>query len=174
MRHANDLKFDLALVSRDWKKLNLIFCRLSNGLFLNLGATCFCSEWQARANRLQLPKAQDCEWATFPVALLRASPSSQPPSLHLESDTDGQEWAFLYVQVHTSTWWYKMVRTKIYSYILVHTSMYKYHTFQNGTYRYVLYFDTSSYFMLWGCNMMCKPHWTTLPCTAYDVICQSE
>jgi hypothetical protein len=81
MRHANDLKFDLALVSRDWKKLNLIFCRLSNGLFLNLGATCFCSEWQARANRLQLPKAQDCEWATFPVALLRASPSSQPPSL---------------------------------------------------------------------------------------------
>ena len=83
MRHANDLKFDLALVSgdSDWKKLNLNFCRLSNGLFLNLGATCFCSEWQARANRLQLPKAQDCEWATFPVALLRASPSSQPPSL---------------------------------------------------------------------------------------------
>ncbi len=83
MRHASDLKFDLALVqvSRDLKKLNLIFCRLSNRLFLNLGATCFCSEWQARANRLQLPKAQDCEWATFPVALLRASPPSQPPSL---------------------------------------------------------------------------------------------
>ncbi len=40
MRHANDLKFDLAWVSRDWKNLNLNFCRLSNGLFLNLGATC--------------------------------------------------------------------------------------------------------------------------------------
>ncbi len=74
-------RFDLALVSRDWKKLKLNFCRLSNGLFLNLGVTCFCSEWQDRANRPQLPKAQDCEWATFPVALLRASPSSQPPSL---------------------------------------------------------------------------------------------
>ncbi len=63
------------------KKINLYFCGLSNGLFLNLGATCFCSEWQARANRLQLQMAQDCEWATFPVAHLRASPSSQPPSL---------------------------------------------------------------------------------------------
>jgi hypothetical protein len=30
---------------------------------------------------LQLPKARAGEWATFPVALLRASPSIQPPSL---------------------------------------------------------------------------------------------
>ncbi len=28
MRHASDLKFDLALVSRDWKKSNLNLCRL--------------------------------------------------------------------------------------------------------------------------------------------------
>jgi hypothetical protein len=37
MRHANDLtgKFDLALVRSDRKKLNLNFCRLSNGLFLS-------------------------------------------------------------------------------------------------------------------------------------------
>ena len=47
----------------------LNFCRFSNGPFLNLGATCFRTEWWARANfrgrRL----------------LLRDSPSSQPPSL---------------------------------------------------------------------------------------------
>jgi hypothetical protein len=79
MRHANDLKFDLALVSRDWKKSNLIFCRLSNagGLFLNLEATCYCSEWQARANRLP---------ALSPLAAsegpgLRMFSSGAPPSL---------------------------------------------------------------------------------------------
>ena len=49
----------------------LNFCRLSNGPFLNLGATvtatCFRTEWRARAN--------------FRRLLLRDSPSSQPPSL---------------------------------------------------------------------------------------------
>jgi hypothetical protein len=90
MRHANDLKFDLALVSRDLK-----FCRLSNGLFFNLGETCFCSEWQARVNQLQLPKAQDCEWATFPVALRRASPSSQPRLLASQPES---------AQIHFPGW----------------------------------------------------------------------
>ena len=120
MRHANDLKFDLALVSRDWKKLNLNFCRLGNGLFLNLGATCFCSEWQARANRLQLPKAQDCKWATFPVALLQASPSS----------------GILYTWTGSG----KIVRTSMDWYVPVCTSTYQYtksRPVHTGTYLYV-------------------------------------
>ena len=54
-----------------WHRLTrdsiLNFCRLSNGPFLNLGATCFRTEWRARAN--------------FRRLLLRDSPSSQPPSL---------------------------------------------------------------------------------------------
>ena len=47
MRHANNLKIYLALISSAWI-LNI--CRLSNGPFLNLGATCFRTEWRARAN----------------------------------------------------------------------------------------------------------------------------
>ena len=47
----------------------LNFCRLSNGPFLNLGATCFRTKlrWRARVN--------------FRRLLLQDSPSSQPPSL---------------------------------------------------------------------------------------------
>jgi hypothetical protein len=43
--------------------------------YSHLGVTSFCSERQARANRLQLPKA------TFQVVLPREPPSSQLPSL---------------------------------------------------------------------------------------------
>ena len=64
MWHANNLKNYLALISRAWI---LNTCRLSNGPFLNLGATCFRTEWRARAN--------------FRRLLLRDSPSSQPPRL---------------------------------------------------------------------------------------------
>jgi hypothetical protein len=66
MRHANNLKICLALISSAWI-LNI--CRLSNGPFLNLGATCFRTEWLAHAN--------------FRRLLLRDSPfkSSQQPRL---------------------------------------------------------------------------------------------
>jgi hypothetical protein len=89
---------------------------------------------------------------------------------HLESATPGQEWTFSYVPVHTSTWWYKTVRTDKYLYIQVHTGMYQNHNFQNSTYMYVLYLDTISYFVQWGCNMLCKQHRTTVPCTSYDIM----
>jgi hypothetical protein len=45
----------------------LNICRLSSGIFLNLGPTCFRTEWRARVN--------------FRRLLLRDSPSSQPPRL---------------------------------------------------------------------------------------------
>ena len=54
-----------------WHRLThdsiLNFGRLSTGPILNLGATCFCTEWRARAN--------------FRRLLLRDSPSSQLLSL---------------------------------------------------------------------------------------------
>ena len=51
--------------------------KLSNGRFLNLGATCFRTEWRARAN--------------FRRLLLLDSPSSQPPSLHWQKFNFGTD-----------------------------------------------------------------------------------
>jgi hypothetical protein len=44
-------------------------------------AFCFCNEWQARANFLQVPKTKPGECTTFLPAFLRDPISSQPPSL---------------------------------------------------------------------------------------------
>ncbi len=68
MRHANNLKIYLALISRDQPRAWILnICLLSNGPFLNLGVTCFRTDWRARAN--------------FRRLLLWDSPSSQPPTL---------------------------------------------------------------------------------------------
>jgi hypothetical protein len=42
---------------------------------------CFCNEWQARANFLQVPKTKPGECTTFLPAFPRDPISSQPPSL---------------------------------------------------------------------------------------------
>ncbi len=65
-RLTRSIEGHLALISRAWLGI-LNICRFSNGPFLNLGATCFCTEWRASAN--------------FRRLLLRDSPSSQPPRL---------------------------------------------------------------------------------------------
>ncbi len=110
---------------------------MSNGPFLNLGATCFRTEWRARANLRRL--------------LLRDSPSSQPTRLpNLKSSSisaisDCFAYKCTNYSVPTSGILYpwtglgKTVRTGTYQYVpvqdgtgqyknsqLVHTGMYQY------------------------------------------------